>query len=222
MKTTLSILAAATVGLSATAASAAEVTYSDSIALTSTNWTEQLAISQFDSALGTLQSVMITLDGGVQGNGNAESLDTGATDVTLNLSAEIEASIMGASVGTVLPVVSTTQSLSAFDGGIDFGGTSGFASGTLSGTDSDMNTITSAFDAFIGTGDLIVDVVAAGTSTGSGAGNLITQFATSAEATVTVKYTFEEVSAPAVPLPAGAPLVLGALGLLAIAKRHKG
>lgn len=208
--------------LAAPGAHAAEISFSDSVALASTNWTETLTVSQFDSSLGVLESVMITLDGGVTGSASLESLDAAAATITANLQATIDAFITNfGAVGTVLPIVSASFDASAFDGGIDFGGTSGTEIGPLSGTDTDTNTFTSGLDAFIGTGTLDIEATAEGASAATGAGNVITLFGTEAEAEVTVKYTYTAaVTPPPVPLPAGIPLMLGALGLLGLAKRR--
>ncbi len=50
-------------------------TYSQSSAMATTNWSNTFGITQFDSSLGTLNSVTLTLTGTVLGNANAESLD---------------------------------------------------------------------------------------------------------------------------------------------------
>ena len=210
----------AVLGLTAAAASAATVSFSDTVALTTTNWTDSLSITQFDTSLGTLNNVMVTLEGTVQGEANAESLDAAPATITLDLSALITAStaLLG-NVGTVLPIVSQSVNLSSFDGGIDFAGTSGFATGVVSASDTDMSTFTGSDMAeFIGGGTVAIDLTANGQSTGSGAGNLITQFLTSASATVTVKYDFDEAVA-AVPLPASALLLGAALFGLGFSRR---
>ena len=90
-KVVFGILSAAIIGGAQTAA-AATVSYSGSYgmdAAETTNWLETINIAQFDSSLGTLQSVLVTLLGKVEGEVSAESLDKSASTVTLNLSAVI-------------------------------------------------------------------------------------------------------------------------------------
>lgn len=210
----------ATMAISATAASAATLEFTDSVSVQTTDWSETLAVSQFDSALGTLTSVMVMLAGGVEGEAKAESLDNAASTVTLQLDAEITAStaLLG-NVGTVLPVVDVSTGLTAFDGTIDFGGTSGFDAGTISATDSDMNTFFGVdMSEFIGAGTVSIFVAAEGNSAATGAGNIVSQFATRADATVTVKYTYDE-AISAVPLPAGLVLMGTALAGLGLMRR---
>ena len=127
------LLLAAAFGVTSAAASAAILHYSDTVSLTTTDWSETVSVNQFDSALGTLTSVMVTLLGGVEGEAKAESLVTAPATVSLDLSAMISAatSALG-EIATVLPLVSRSEDLSIFDNMIDFGGTSGFDTGTIS------------------------------------------------------------------------------------------
>jgi hypothetical protein len=204
-------------------ASAATLSYSDSISLQSTNWGPlTLSLTQFDSSLGTLNSVTFTLSGNVEGSAGAESLDASPSTVTLDLGAAIEADIAGlGSSGvadiTINPVNSQTIGLTAFDGTIDFAGTSGVDTGTVTGSDSNFATYASGLAPFIGGGTFDVDLSADGEFSGSGAGNLVTRSNTSASASITVLYDYT----PAViPLPASALLLLGGLGGLAMVRRR--
>lgn len=203
------------------ASHAATLSYTGSIPLTTTNWANSVSVQKFDPSLGTLNSVTVALKSGVSGDAKGESLDLGPATITLKLQAEVEAST--ASLGTivaVLPVVDQVFNASAFDGTIDFAGTSGVSFIGLSAMDSKSSVLTGASMAdFIGLGSIGIDVAAVGTSVGTGAGNLITQFATQASADVTVTYDYAEAPAP-VPLPASGLLLAGGLLMLRRFRRN--
>lgn len=198
----------AALGLPARADTIDSISYSDSIPLSTTNWASSVSVPKFNPALGTLLSIDFTLTGYVQGSAKFESLDAQAATITMNLSASVKLHRPDLSVLAVsLPLVSTTDNATAYDGTFDFGGTSGHSYFGLSGSD----TVTTSSPPppsdlvlFTGLGNITLPVDATGASNGSGAGNLILQFATDASADVTVKYTYK------VPEP-------GSLGLLSLA-----
>ncbi|WP_458324546.1 choice-of-anchor E domain-containing protein [Roseobacter sp. A03A-229] len=221
------VLAAAVMAVSATASAAATISFSDTVAIQPTDWSETASVSQFDPSLGTLTSVRVTLFGEVEGNAAAESLDGSPSEVTLDVEARITATGAGlpAALGVVAPVASVVETFTAFDGVVDFDGGSGATFLGLTSDDSVVNIFndaaTLAFFTGLGTAD--IDLTGEGLSSGSGAGTLLTQFSTSAGATLTVEYTFDEDGGlTPVPLPAGAPLLLGALAGLHLLRRRRG
>jgi hypothetical protein len=124
-------------------ASAESVSYSSSFALARTNWANTMTLPKFDPSLGVLDSVSWTVGGGVNGNASFESLDASPAMISTSLSARITLSRPDLTpLQVVLPVVNNTDSVSAFDVGIDFAGTSGKAYTGLTASDSGSSSTT--------------------------------------------------------------------------------
>lgn len=194
-------------------ANAGTVTYGpDTFGPATTNWSTSLSLPQWDPALfpgQVLTGVSFTLAGDVFGSASFESLDAAPATVTMSLQATITLlDPNNVPIVTVIPVANTSDLASAFDGVIDFGGTSGKSYTGLSGSASNSG-ISTNLPLFIGSGNVLLPVSATGTSSGSGAGNLITQFSTSAGALATVTYTFAAV-------PEVSTVLLCGLGGLAV------
>jgi hypothetical protein len=203
-------------GIAATA-SAATITHTGSIGTTTTNWNTPVFLPLFDPALGTLTNVAWTLNGNVAGTARFESLDAGATTVSLDLAATLTLFAPDSSVLEVtIPTVNTSVSASAFDGLVDFGGTSGGTFTNLSGTATSSNnsSVPSFLALFTGVGLTSISVTGSGSSSGTGGGNLITQFATSAGSSFEIIYTYD-------PIPTPSALALLGLGGLAAARRRR-
>ncbi|MDZ4771922.1 MAG: choice-of-anchor E domain-containing protein [Planctomycetota bacterium] len=174
------------------------VCFTGSIPLTNTNWANNVSVSKFDTGLGTLQSISFQLTGNIAGAVRIESLDTAATVVQTNFQATLTLTRPDLSVIVVtVPIANFNDSLTAFDGTTDFGGTSGVSH--LGITANQMNSATSPPPAsdlvlFSGPpglpGNIVLPVTAVGSSVATGSGNLITQFQTAAAAQVQVCYTY--------------------------------
>ena len=198
MKTKFLGAAAALALMTSASANAAIILTSvetESVALTSTNFTNApMVFDKFDSSLGTLTRIFLTLEGTVQGTAQYESLDASPTTVTLNLSATIDLTRPGgASIVQALPVANVVDNPTAHDGTIDFGGTSGDIFAGLTNTATSNQTLTGPVDLALFTATFVGETItleldASGASSGSGAGNLITQFFTDAGAVATVQY----------------------------------
>lgn len=221
MRTSILCALAVTAGLSfAVCATADEIMYMDSVMLQSTNYTSSVTVPRFDPSLGELTKVSFMLNGSVEGSARFESLDAEPAIVEMQLAAELTLQRPDMSTLVVtLPLVMTSDNADAFDGGIDFGGTSGKSYAGLSGSDSDMAMSTLAADLALFTGPafmpgtITLPLTAMGASSGSGAGNLLLQFMTSAGAEVKVTYEYR------VPEPASLGL-LGLGGLTLIRRRR--
>lgn len=216
------LIAAIAAALVAPAAHAASVSFSDSIAMQNTNWTDSFNLSQFDPSLGTLTSVEFTLSGIVNGTASVQNLEDEAVDPTVVLSSQITADLAGNQLAVVIPTGSQEVNLTAFQGTFNvFDGSDAVENLALSGTDSQTNGFFTNLSAFIGTGTIGVDAGATATSTVSGGGNanFITDFDTDASASATITYTYDEAVVP-IPLPATAFLMLGALGSLLAFRRY--
>lgn len=174
------------------------VCFTSSIPLTNTNWSNSVTIPKFDSGLGTLQSINFTLGGNIQGQAAVESLDTSATNVTLNFQATLTLTRPDTSVIVVtIPIATFNDSLTPFDGTIDFAGPSGESHPGINVSASN-NAISppppSDLVLFSGPpgspGTITLPITAAGSSTAVGSGNVISQFQTAAAAQVQVCYTY--------------------------------
>ncbi|HOJ56721.1 MAG TPA: choice-of-anchor E domain-containing protein [Phycisphaerae bacterium] len=169
------------------------VSYSGTIDMRDTTWTDSITFPKFDPALGELTSIKFTLSGSVQGSAQFESLDNSPTTVEMYLTSRVELQRPDGSLLVVVFTLANTSDLAAaFDGVVDFAGTSGNTYADLSGTAMDIAISATPADLalFTGPGEISLPVTAAGTSYGSGAGNLLLQFATAAGATATVEYTY--------------------------------
>ena len=194
----LGVLAA----LAAGAVMGNQVTYNFSpvVAQTTTNFTANIGVNKFDPALGTLTGIQFTLTGTVLGTVKFESQDAAPSTISSNLSATITLTRPdNSTIAVVLPTVSAVTSLTAYDGTLDFNGTSGrtFANvtNTLSSTPAVMSS-NADLALFQGIGSIVLPVTASASSSAAGAGNLFTSFTTTAGADGSVTYFYNTTSTP--------------------------
>ena len=190
-------LAAAFLGLTA-GASAQSVSHTDSIPLMTTNWTNSVTIPRFDPNLGSLQSISFELQAFTQGAVQFESQDAQPTTVTLNFVVGISLMRPNSTIlVTSTPALQQVAPVTAFDGTLDFGGTSGGSLPNLAQSATETHVSPrplSDLALFTGPagnpGTINLPVQALGQSQGSGAGNLTLIFMSQAGANVTVTYNY--------------------------------
>lgn len=164
-----------------------------------TNWTVNVALPRFDPDLGILVRVQLQLLAQVEVAAQFESLDAAPALVNLTLAGQVQ--VLRPGGGSVLlssiPSSVHVDSVTAFDGVIDFRGTSGrtYPPELLMGSDSMTSTAPSDLALFTGPpgnpGTVLTPLDAVGASSAAGPGNLVTIFNTTASASVTVCYVFD-------------------------------
>ena len=171
-----------------------------------------LSIEKFDPSLGKLNSVQLDFTSDLTGKAGFENRSRVASTVTVKLGAEIDLkqdSLDLSSLFPVTPVSEQSYSLSAYDGKLDFGGTSGntVAGLTATQTTSTIFTDVSNLALFTGTGNLEFLYSALANSSVSGSGNITSFVDTLAKASLSITYNYSDsdsVGLKTVPEPSAA------------------
>lgn len=171
--------------------------YSADYPLAKTNWSVVQNLPQFDPALGTLQAVRVTGSVLISNTTALESMDAAPSVIgaTANGSATLSDPFGNLAPASVSESLGTFNA-SAFDGTVDFAGTSGKDLPGMQASSSSSFVLTGAQMApYIGTGDIAFTMEATGNTFSYGAANLLTFARTDAAGDVTVAYCYEPVAA---------------------------
>lgn len=195
------------------------ICHTETLAFTHTNFTKDLNVPQFDPALGTLDLVTLQIALGQESTVKAELLhpdQPGLYEYQLTWDVAMTG-LGGQSLLQLVNGAGTSGELTAFDGVLDYDGTSGFTD-FYSDDDNDFRYFTSGmpeFISFIGAGSIpfTVDGQALLTMSGTGAPFDVVH-ETGATARVEVCYEF-------IPIPEPVSVAfLGAGALLAFKRRR--
>jgi hypothetical protein len=205
-------------------AGSAQAALIDTYGPTTTNWSHVFTLDGFDTLGGTRQltSAVLTFTGDIFSAMKVESLDASATTVTATAQGNITFSGIPNSAPNVilLPLLSSSIGLTAFDGVFDFGGTSGNNFGTLHASDVGSKTFSLPVDLsfFTGTPSFNLSASTIASSGFTGSGNLASYITTTGGASVGIAYSWVPVAA--VPVPATSALMfIGLLGMMSLRRR---
>ena len=187
---------------------AEQVQDSAEVLMTRLSWTKEAYVAKFDPALGRLESVEVRFTGKIRGDIQVESKSGLPATVTTYLRGTITLRRPdNTDILTVEPEVQKTNNFTAYDGAVDYGGTSGatYLRQAAEKTDSFSTTDPADLELFTatepGSGEEIGLLVnAVGRSAATGAGNLSTRFRTEGGADITVIYTYRATQASPVSL----------------------
>ena len=233
MKRLVTICAVVTMLMMTVSASASMVSYTDSISgLFDQVVDRDLVVSQFDSSLGTLNSVSITVSTALQAslgientNPSSPASGTKAFNVYTYFTSGSEYYDTGASVtlsfdGSAVSTAAYTDAtkyvvnLSKYDGVTDYAGTSGTTVVTFTPSNSNALFYNSGLASFIGTGSLTFGLVSDAHTSLRTPSNFSTSMSTTGQAGVTVNYDYT-------PTPEPATIGLLGLGALSLIRRKR-
>jgi hypothetical protein len=170
-------------------ASAASISYSASSGdYAITNFNQTLSLQQFDTSLGILTSVTLDIVGFINGNAKFESLDAASYLIRANVSAILNLTQGGVTLFSLNPSNSKSYQATAFDGVVDFAGTSGITLDIILDEDVATRTLTNNLESFIGSGNVNFLLSAIADSSVTGSGNILSQIGTLAKGQLTVTY----------------------------------
>jgi large repetitive protein len=157
-----------------------------------TNTLQSLTVPKFDPALGKLNWIEITIDGSITSVISAENQDDNPVTIVGSVSGSL--TVAGPKFSSVVMTSTNTESFDAdaWDGVLDFGGTSGvtFDPNTVTGEQHlELHGLLDPFY-YSGPGYVTITETIQANSSASGGGNLVAQITSEGEATVTIVYHY--------------------------------
>jgi hypothetical protein len=172
---------------------AATLTYTSTVPLTSTDWTNTMTVPKFNIP-GTLTAVTVEVQGYLTNRLYAESKSNLPRTITVTNTTDLVVTAPN------LPTIQTTLTngdkvpLSGFDGVDDYAGASGFSIGADADVDDEDNVTN--LTPWVGGGTVNVVATAKATSGYTGPADYSFETETSASACITVTYTYDEPCRP--------------------------
>jgi len=206
-------LIALVVLLAAAACPAAIISYTDSVASSTTDWDTAFSLPKFDPALGDLVRITWRLEGSIDADVRIENTSPfSATSTRTTLTVDLTLTRPNSDPIMVITAERSTEGdLAPYDDAIDFAGFSGVTYTPLQATNDDSVSSTASADLALftaaGAGETInLPVLADARSCITGGGNLISNINTAAAAQITITYEFTPEPATVVLLALGAAI----------------
>lgn len=167
-------------------------TYSLTFNDAKTNQSQILSLPQFNPSLGTLTGIDISVSGHITSDIKVENLDPSPATITGTVAGTLSVSALDFNLLITTSSTNQTFNASAFDGTLDYAGTSGkdFGSVTVPGSNAASLSSAQALADYTGTGSVVVTEGAQASSTASGGGNLSASISSLGGSTVTVTYHY--------------------------------
>lgn len=166
------------------------LTKSVTIPSTQTNFTKTGQVPQFDSSLGTLQSVEVRFNGSITSEIRVENTSTlSSSSITGTVGGTMSLSGPGVNMSLNLSQNAGTATAGVYDGTLDYGGDSGLSFGSKTASGSNSQTA-SSLSGYIGTGFVTFTTTGTASSTASGGGNLVVSINSTGASTITVIYRY--------------------------------
>lgn len=175
-----------------------------------TDWTNTLQVQQFNSSLGTLNSVSITLSGRVHSEFSATNNTNGPAAFNNQLYGSLQGLLPG---GSTLELLFEGADDRTLDGGASYAGV------VVERDRSKQVTFTSGLSPFIGNGSFAIDLMALAWSTIDGPSDYDMDISTWSSASVDVVYDYTAATQN-VPEPGALALVGLALAAVALTRRR--